>query len=331
MDTGVTATTFLATSLPTDYCTLVKKWKLLLCGALVVAILILIAAFFISGFIQNQQSDMEVYSGDTILLVGNLNPFWYEEVVVGQVATVNTEQEVKLIKEKCNNLKTYTIDTTFQSPSLNASKPVAILDHQRSFKNYFVSGSVSVTVTATSSSGSDSELYLCWFDNYKMYNQFRMNPTSNVRQQAWKPCTEFHANSQPVSMTVSNDITHPGYYYIGVAQSSPVTLRYTFNLSQEVYNHSDYTTLNCSVIGSEKCSIPLDPVYLIDSQKECILAFDPLLPGEILGYSHLEVQFSSRVLNTFSITFGFILLIVILIAVILCVVAFRCGWCHCND
>ena len=104
MDTGVTATTFLATSLPTDYCTHVNKRKLLLCGALVVAILILIAAFFISGFIQNQQSDMEVYSGDTILLVGNLNPFWYEEVVVGQIATVNTEQEVKLIKEKCNIL-----------------------------------------------------------------------------------------------------------------------------------------------------------------------------------------------------------------------------------
>ena len=236
---------------------------------------------------------------------------------------VNTEQEVRLIKEKCNNLVTYTINTTFQSPLLNASSPVAILDHQRSFKNYFISGRVSVTVVATSSSGSESVLYLCWFNNYKMYNQFHMNPTPSIRQQAWQPCTEFRANSQPVSRTVNNTITHPGYYYIGVAQTSPVTLQYAFNLSQNVYNHSDYTTLNCSVIGSDECSIPFDPVYLIDStQEECILAFDPLLPDEIVGYLLLEVMLKVRVFNTVSISFG---VITVVLLCLLCILAFRCA------
>jgi len=327
MDTGVIVTTMLATSLSAGHC--VKKWKLLLVwGTLAVTMLVLFTPFFISGFIHNQKSDMEVYSGDTILLVNYSDPFWYEEVVVGQVANVNTEQEVRLIKEKCNDLLTYTIDTTFQSPSLNASTPVAILDHQRSFKNYFLSGSVSVTVTATSSSGSESELYLCWFDNYKKYTQFLMNPTANIRQQAWQPCTEFRVNSQPVSITVSNAITQPGYYYIGVAQTSPVILQYAFNLSQEVYNHSDYTTLNCSVTSTVKCNITFDPVYQINTQKECILAYNPFFPNEIVGYCNLETTLEGRVFNTVSISF---LLIAIVTAGILCAVAYCCGLCHCNN
>lgn len=63
-------------------------------------------------------------------------------------------------------------------------------------------------------------------------------------------CTEWQSTAE--HMTVPSDYfkTQPGYYFV-VAANSPFLLQYTVDLWGEALNLSDYTELNCSIVGGE--------------------------------------------------------------------------------
>ena len=272
--------------------------------------------FFVLAFYHDSHLKQSGYPGDTILLVEGLEPFWYQGIVVKAGGSTQTEWEVSLFKEKCTDLKSYYTESHVESRNLTSNgEPVRILEHRSNLNNYFTSGNISVTVLISST--TRVEMDLCIFDNLQWYQDFYENPTKEAKQKSWKPCMHNYTDVQPTTLTVSYLIDSPSYYFIAVAPTKPVSfsLQYTLQLQQEVYNHSDYEPLNCTVTSTSFCSVPLTGEYALGSGDEwCILAFDPVLPSDNEDYIPLQVHLKSRALNTFSICVLGVLLIFVIIA-----------------
>ena len=296
---------------------MLKKTAKILLGILLFAIFLLV--FFLFAFCSDSHLKQSAHPGDTILLVKELDPFWYRGIVVTVSGSTQTEWEVSLFKEKCIDLKTYYTKSHVESRNLTSDgEPVRILEHRSNLDNYFTSGNISVT--AIISSKTKVEIDLCIFDNLQWYQDFYENPTKEAKQKSWKPCLHTYSDVQPTMLTVSYLIDSPSYYFIAVAPTKPVsfTLQYTLDLEQEVYNHSDYEPLNCTVTSTSFCSVSLAGDYLLESRDEwCILAFDPVRPSEDEDYIPLQIHLKSRVFNTFSIC---VLLGMILFSIGACIV-----------
>ena len=297
-------------------CTL-KTAKILL-GILIFATFL--GLFLVFAFCKDSHLRQSAHPGDTILLVKELDPFWYQGIVVSVCGSTQTEWEVSLFKEKCTDLKTYYTESHVESHNLTSNgEPVHILEHRSNRNNYFISGNISVTVLIFSKTGV--EIDLCIFDNLQWYQDFYENPTQEAKQRSWKPCLHAYTDVQPTMLTVSYLIDSPSYYFIAAAPTKPVSfsLRYTLDLQQEVYNHSDYEPLNCTVTSTSFCSVPLTGKYTLESgDKWCFLAFDPVLPSEDVDYIPLQVHLESRALNTFSICVLGILLIFVIACTGIC-------------
>lgn len=298
-------------SLFTGICTEIictKKTGKLILGILFFAIFL--GLFSVLAKCHDSYLKQSAYPGDTILLVKRLDPFWYQKLVVTIGGSPQTEWQVSLFKEKCTDLKTYYTECHVESHNLTSNgEPVRILEHRSNLNNYFISGNISVMVVISSTTGI--EIDLCIFDNLQLYQDFYENPTEEAKQKSWKPCLHAYTGDQPTTLTVSYHINSPSYYYIAAAPTKPLSfsLQYTLDLQQEVYNHSDYEPLNCTVTSTSFCSVSLTGEYALGSGDEwCILAFDPVLPSEDVDYIPLQVHLKSRVLNTFSICVLVILL-----------------------
>ena len=267
------------------------------------------------------------HPGDTVLLVKGLKPFWNSWVVVTEGGSVQNEWEVSLFVEHCVNLTPYYVKSHKSEPHNLTSdgEPVRILEHRSDLNNYFISGSVSVTLKFFIT--TSIEMDLCIFDNLQWYQDFYENPTQEAKQNAWEPCTPIFLDFQSTTVVLNYNFSNPAYYFIAVAPAEPVpySLQYALDLQREIYNHSDYEALNCSVTSSSKCDIPING--LLNMSDICILAFDPVLQSEDEDYIPLQVYLEWRVFNIFSIVFGSLCILALIVACILtlaiCVYKFK--------
>ena len=263
--------------------------------------------------------EQSAHPGDTVLLVKGLEPFWNSRVAVTEDGSVQNEWVVSLFMEQCVNLIPYYVKSHKSEPHNLTSdgEPVRILEHRSDLNNYFISGSVSVTLTFFITTGV--EMDLCIFDNLKWYQDFYENPTQEAKQNAWEPCTRIFIDFQSTTVILDNNFSNPAYYFIAVAPAEPVpfSLQYALDLQREIYNHSDYEALNCSVTSGSKCGIPING--LLNTSEICILAFDPVLQSEDEDYIPLQVYLECRVFNIFSIVFGSLCLVSFLALIVACI------------
>ena len=282
---------------------------------------ILLALFFIFAFYHDSYLEQSAYPGDTVLLLKGLKPFWNSHVVVTEDGSVQNEWEVSLFMERCVNLMPYYVQSHKSEPHNLTSDgdPVRILEHRNDLNNYFISGSVSVMLTFFIT--TRVEMDLCIFDNLKWYQDFYENPTQEAKQNAWEPCTRIFPKFPSTTVIHNYTFLDPGYYFIAVSPAEPVhfSLQYALDLQQEIYNHSDYEALNCSVTRGNKCDIPING--LLNMSEICILAFDPVLPSEDEDYIPLQVYLGRRIFNLVSIVFGSLCLVSFSIIIVACIFA----------
>ena len=282
--------------------------------------IVLTVPFSKFAYCHNSYLKQSAYPGDTVLLVKGLKPFWNSHVVVTEDGSVQNEWEVNLFMEQCVNLMPYYVQSHKSEPHNLTSDgdPVRILEHRSDLNNYFISGSVSVMLTFFIA--TRVEMDLCIFDDLQLYQDFYENPTKEAKQNAWEPCTRIFPKFPSTTVIHNYTFSDPGYYFIAVAPAEPVhfSLQYALDLQREIYNHSDYKALNCSVTSGSKCDIPVNG--LLNMSEICILAFDPVLPSEDEDYIPLQVYLQCRVFNLVSIVFGSLCLVSFSLLIVACII-----------